>query len=66
MGYVKFTSLFLCCVQQQHPKYTKRTADIVYAAALKDKGCKNLAHTSKTRQVKHFKWLRLLGTRFDF
>jgi len=31
----------------------------------KDKSCKNLAHTSKTRQVKHRKWLRLLGSRFD-
>jgi len=27
-------------------------------------GHKNLAHTSKTRQVKRSKWLQLLGSRF--
>jgi len=32
----------------------------------KDRGWKNLAHTSKTRQVKHPKWLQLPGSRFDF
>jgi len=29
-----------------------------------DHGCKNLAHTSKSRQVKRSKWLQLLGSRF--
>jgi len=29
-----------------------------------DHGCKNLAHTSKTRQVKRLKLLQLLGSRF--
>ena len=31
----------------------------------KDRGCKNLARTSKTRQVKQPKRLQLLGSRFD-
>ena len=31
----------------------------------KDKGCKILAHTSKTRQVKHPICLKLVGSRFD-
>jgi len=42
---------------------TKHTTDI--CSGRKDKDSKNLAHTSKTRQVKHPTWLQLLGSRFD-
>jgi len=69
MAYVNFTSLFSSMCSTAASKIynflkTKHTTHI--CSGRKDKGCKNLAHTSKTRQVKHPKWLQLLGSRFDF
>jgi len=68
MAYVNYASLFSSLCSTVAPKIynflkTKHTAHI--CSGRKDKGCKNLAHTSKTRQVKHPKWLQLLGSRFE-
>jgi len=54
MTYVNFTSFFLRCAQQQHPKHTisqKANTPQSLCSDRKDKGCKNLARTSKTRQA---------------
>jgi len=68
MAYVNCTSLFSSLCSTVAPKIcnflkTKHTKHI--SSGRKDKGCQNLAHTSKTCQVKHPKWLQLLGSRFD-
>jgi len=51
----------------QNIQFPKNQTHYTYSlcSGSKDKGCKNLAHTSKTRQVKHSKWLQLPGSRFD-
>jgi len=56
MAYVNFTSIFSSMCSTVAPKIynflkTKHTTHI--CSGRKDKGCKNLAHTSKTHQVKH-------------
>jgi len=68
MAYVNFTSLFSSLWSTLALKIynflnTKHTTHI--CSGRKDKGCQNLAHTSKTRLVKHPKWLQLLGSQFD-
>jgi len=68
MAYVNFTSLFYSLCSTVAPKIynflkTKHTTHIY--SGRKDKGCKNVAQTSKTRQVKHPKWAQLLRSRFD-
>jgi len=70
-AYVNFASLFLFVVlnsSTQNIQFPKNQTHYTYrlCSGRKDKGCKNLAHTSKTRQVKHPKWLQLLGSRFEF
>ena len=68
MAYVNFTSLFSSQCSTVAPKiynFLKNKHTTHICSGREDKGCKNLAHTSKTRQVKHRKWLQLLGSRFD-
>jgi len=64
VAYVNFTYLFSSLCSTRVPKIydflkPKHTTHIW--SGRKDKGCKNLAHTSKPRHVKHPKWLQLLG-----
>jgi len=68
MAHVNFTSLFSSLCSTVAPKIyniTKTKHNTHICSGRKDKGCKNIAHTSKTRQVKHPKWLQLPGSRFD-
>jgi len=57
MAYVNFTSVFFAVFNSstQNIQFPKNQTHCTYSlcSGRKDKDCKNLAHTSKTRQVKH-------------
>ena len=63
-------SFFLAVLNSrtQNIQFPKNQTHYAYSlcSGRKDKGCKNLAHASKTRQVKRPRWLQLLGSRLDF
>ena len=69
LAYGNFTSLFSSLCSTVASKIynflkTKHTIHI-HAAAVRRRAVKNVAHRSKTRQVKHPKWLQLLESRFE-